>query len=64
MPGYSRSGDYACSKCPDPFINILRISGIMVIVIIVVSYLVKSTINSATKKNTHSVYSKILMNHL
>lgn len=64
MPGYSRSGDYGCKVCPKPALNLLRIIGIMILVIIGVALLVKSTINGAVKKNTHSVYSKILMNHL
>ena len=64
MPGYSRSGDYACSKCPPASVNLLRIIGIMIAIIIVVTFMVRGTINSATKKNTHSVYMKIFMNHL
>ena len=64
MPGYSRSGDYNCSKCPNPVPNLVRIVGVMIVLIIVVSFMVRSTLNSATKKNTHSVYIKIIMNHL
>ncbi len=64
MPGYARSGSYGCSECPDPLINLLRIIGIILILAVVIAMLVRSTINSATRKNTHSVYLKIFMNHL
>lgn len=64
MPGYARSGSFGCAQCPDPLINLLRVIGIILILAFIVALLVRSTINSATRKNTHSVYLKIFMNHL
>ena len=64
MPGYSRSGSYGCEKCPNPAKNLSRLIGIIILFILGVGLLVRSTINGATKKNTHSVYTKIIMNHL
>ena len=64
MPGYARSGSYGCSKCPADLPNLLRILGIMIAAIGAVGYMVRGTINSAGKKNTHSVYFKIFLNHL
>lgn len=64
MPGYARSGKYNCGICPNPVTNIIRITGIMVAVVVAIGFLVKSTLSGATKKNIHSVYIKIFMNHI
>ena len=64
MPEYSRSGSYACKKCPSAILNLLRIGGIMVLMVLGVVFMVRSTLGGANKKNVHSVYTKILMNHL
>ena len=64
MPGFARSGKYGCSPCPEPARNISRITGLLLLVVFAVAFLVRSTLAGATQKNTHSVYTKILMNHL
>jgi len=63
--GYSRTGNYECSKCPDPFLNVARLLFIFLIAIVVILFLIRSTLKGAVeKKNVTSIYSKILMNHL
>jgi len=64
MPGYNRSGDYGCSLCPKSVQNILRITGIIILMSFIVVFMVRSTLASALKKNIHSVYIKIFMNHM
>ena len=64
LPGYSRSGNYGCSKCPSSLKNLFRIIGILIIVVLVVVYMVYSTLKGATKMNLSSVYIKIFTNHL
>ena len=50
--------------CPDNKANTIQISLILVAAIFVVSFLVRSTLNSASKrKPVYSVYLKILANH-
>ena len=44
--------------------NVLRITGLLIATVIAVVFLVKSTLGSALKKNIHSVYFKIFLNHL
>lgn len=51
MPGYSRSGDHGCAKCPEPVLNLVRIGGIIAALGFVVGLMVKATLNSGTKKN-------------
>ena len=41
LPGYARTGDFGCNGCPDPKMNVLRISGIFIAVVIAVVFLVK-----------------------
>jgi hypothetical protein len=63
--GYSRTGTFDCSLCPDPTINILRIFAIMFLVVGALVLMIKSTLAGATQlKNVQSVYYKILTNHL
>ena len=63
--GYSRNADYECNKCPKPIPNIIRLSVIFVLAILVIVFLIRSTLNGAKdKKNVTSIYTKILMNHL
>lgn len=64
MPGFSRSGIFNCLHCPNQYANLLRILGILFVLAAVVIFMVKSTLDSATRKNYHSVYIKIIMNHL
>ena len=63
--GFSRTKDFQCSRCPDQTMNIIRISLIMVVVLICLIIIIKSTLDGALiKKNLQSIYIKILMNHL
>lgn len=48
MPGFARSGSFGCIKCPDPAINILRISSLFLLLIIAICLLVKSTLSGVT----------------
>ena len=62
--GYSSTGAYECSKCPPQNKNIVRIVGMLLLMLMAVSIMVRSTLNSALeKKNFMSVYWRILMNH-
>ena len=62
---YSRTGDFDCSSCPTAVSNIIRLIAIFIILAVFVFFMVKSTIESATrKKAVHSVYLRILLNHL
>lgn len=64
-PGYSRTGDYACSPCPDPFWNVIRIIATLLFAIILIVLMIKSTMAGAVeKKNVTSIFMKILMNHM
>ncbi len=63
--GYSRTGNYECTICPDQTMNILRLVGLAFIAIFGIAFIVKSTLASATeKKNYLSVYIRILLNHM
>eukprot|EP00347_Sterkiella_histriomuscorum_P001991 403369895 len=63
--GYSRTGDYECSICPEESVNIVRISGIILLAIILVVFMIKSTLAGAKdQNNVTSIYTKILMNHI
>lgn len=63
--GYSRSERDACTKCPDPFLNSLRLSFVSLGVIGFLLYTIRSAFQSAAKElNMQGVYMKILMNYL
>ena len=63
--GYSRTGEYQCAKWPNKLWNIVRISFVILISLIVVIVIIKSTLEGAlVRKNLQSIYIKILMNHL
>ena len=64
LPGYSRTGDYGCEKCPSSKSNTLRICGVMVGMSIAIVVLVRATLSSAVKNSIHSIYNKIFLNHL
>ena len=62
---YSRTGDFDCSPCPTTASNSIRLAVIFILVAVFVFFMVKSTIESAIKKKAvHSVYLRIMMNHL
>jgi hypothetical protein len=63
--GYSRTGTYVCSVCPDPIWNVIRIIAIMGFTVGLIVFMIRSTLAGAVeKKNVTSIYMKILMNHL
>lgn len=63
--GFSRTGEFECSKCPDPIYNIIRLSLVMFAVIGGIVIMIRSTLSGALqRKNIQSVYIKLLMNHL
>eukprot|EP00347_Sterkiella_histriomuscorum_P005934 403354704 len=63
-PGFSRTGDHKCSKCPDKTANSFRLIVIGIAVFLLLIFLVRSTLNSATQKNNiTNIYMKILLNH-
>ena len=64
-PYYSKSKQFVCNGCPDQTRNIIQTIFLMIGVIIVVIFLVRSSLNSAhLQKPVYSVYLKILMNHI
>mmetsp|Transcript_17203 Transcript_17203/g.12286 ORF Transcript_17203/g.12286 Transcript_17203/m.12286 type:complete len:422 (+) Transcript_17203:512-1777(+) len=63
--GYSRTGTFECSTCPSRATNAIRLFFIFLAGLLVIFYLVRSTLNGAKDdKNVTSIYLKILMNHL
>lgn len=64
LPGYARQDKYGCNNCPNPLLNLLRILGVLIASVIVIGFLVRSTMQGAAGKNLQSVYIKILTNHL
>jgi hypothetical protein len=65
IDGYSRTGEYMCSKCPDPFWNVVRIVATLFFAIFLIVMMIKSTMAGAVeKKNVTSIYMKIMMNHM
>jgi len=62
---YSRTAKNTCQACPDPAVNGVRIAGLTVAVVILIVFLVKSTMSSALRpRELASVYLRILMNYL
>ena len=63
--GYSRKGDYECSKCPDKLMNGLRIVGIFIGIGGALIFMIRSTLQGAkSKTNLTSIFLKIMMNHV
>ena len=61
---YSRAGKHQCSKCPNPFVNVIRLIFITIGYLVWLVIMVKSTLSGAlNKKDIQSVYIKILVNH-
>eukprot|EP00347_Sterkiella_histriomuscorum_P012942 403366626 len=62
--GFSRSGEFRCSQCPERILNIVRLSFIVAGVFFLFVFLIRSTLNSASDKNNiTNIYFKILINH-
>ncbi|CDW82348.1 UNKNOWN [Stylonychia lemnae] len=64
-PGYSVTGAFQCGKCPEYAQNIFRIVAIILVGIVVIILLIRSTLQGAADvKNITSVFQKILLNHI
>ena len=64
-PGYSKNNYFECAACPDSFLNTLRLVGVLVVGILLIVLIVRSTLSGAVhRKNVNSVYLKIMMNHV
>ena len=50
-PGYARQDKYGCNDCPNPLLNGLRIIGVLIALVIVIGFLVRSTMQGAARKN-------------
>jgi len=62
---YSKTGSFSCSKCPPEAANIAKLTGTLIIFLVFLILLVRSTISGAKgKKNFVSVYVKVLLNHM
>jgi hypothetical protein len=63
-PGYSLSGLAKCGKCPEMTSNVVKLVLMLILIICLFAFMVRSTLNSASQpKNLTSIYMKILMNH-
>jgi hypothetical protein len=60
--GYGRTGEWECSKCPDPALNRLYVASSAFVITMLVAIMVLSTMRAASKpKALHSILMKILM---
>jgi hypothetical protein len=58
-------GDFICGGCPEAYLNALRLVGIFILAILIIMWMVRSTLIAATqKKSLQSIYLRIFMNHL
>ncbi|CDW73142.1 UNKNOWN [Stylonychia lemnae] len=63
-PGFSKISNFQCSKCPSATQNTIKLFFILLCAVLVVVFLVRSTLLSADKqKPVYSVYLKIIANH-
>jgi len=54
-----------CEKCPDKAINSIRLTGVGILVILVIVFIVRSTMKSAIKPlELHSVYLRIFTDYI
>jgi hypothetical protein len=62
--GYAKKGNFECGLCPEKIKNLIKIAFVLIAAILIVFFLVRSTLISASKTNpVHVVYLKILANH-
>ncbi|CDW78175.1 UNKNOWN [Stylonychia lemnae] len=62
--GYSRDNNYQCKYCPEHWVNSLRLIAILIGVVLLIVFMVRSTLNGAKDAtNVTSIYMKILLNH-
>jgi hypothetical protein len=64
LPGYFKQSGFSCKECGERVYNIIRLVSIIIIASVAVSVLIRSTIANQSKIQTHSVFIKILMNHM
>jgi hypothetical protein len=63
--GYSRTGTNECGECPSRGANIARLFGLLFVVTVVCTVLVRSSLKTAyIPKAQHSIYLKIFANYL
>lgn len=62
LPGYKRVDTFGCAPCSPYQIYITIV--IFTLLLFGLSFLIKGTLANAKKDNTHSVFNKILMNHM
>ena len=63
--GFSRVNDFECSMCPEPAANIVRLFFIFLAMIVVVVFIVRSTLLGAKEKNNiTNIFMKIMLNHV
>ncbi|CDW71354.1 UNKNOWN [Stylonychia lemnae] len=63
--GFSRKNEYECGKCPDQTSNIVRIVFVFLAMIVVVVFVVRSTLQGAKETgNITGIFFKILLNHI
>ncbi len=61
---WSKTKQFTCKMCPDRIRNIVQTVFLIIVALIVIAFLVRSTLNSADKqKPVYSVYLKIMTNH-
>ena len=64
QPGYSRTGDFECALCPSNGANGIRLIAIMILIIVLITLMVRSTLGGTLeKRNVTSIYLKIILNH-
>ena len=64
VPGYTRKNVYSCQECPSKLGNLTKGVALCIVILVVVVFMVRGTLRSAHQSKLHSVYIKILMNHL
>ena len=58
-----RTGEHECSLCPDPYLNSLRIIGVMLLILALIMMLIFFNIRKH-KESEASIVGKILTNYL
>lgn len=65
LPGYSRQNQNQCLPCPSLVVNIVRLTGISIGVLIALIVIIRTSINAARRtRSYYSIYIKIMLNYL
>lgn len=64
MPNFMQYDGFKCQPCGSKKMNIIRVVFVMIGAAAAISFLVKSTIEGQESRQTHSVFVKILINHM